>query len=248
MLLPWSFRPLSVDWEGGIPGRQGGIFFSCKVIIISETLLIRIWPDVMRKATEKLSYANTNCLKDSFQSKLIQPWISSAFSIQEFHSKVILVKHKFHPSNKSSDWVQVVGTWIFRLKAKGLSIFHFSLKTGCPFYWISRNISDSKRKVGPMSNTQGETLNFSCPLVLLYSSPFEIEIALKKGSLMKLGLLTFTAHTPSAFELNLAQVIVQIFYATSQNSNSWKEKMNKHLFCNSCTVGGWFKAPYNTFF
>lgn len=37
---------------------------------------------------------------------------------------------------------------------------------------------------------------------------------------MKLDLLTFTSHTPSAFELNLAQVIVQSVYATSQNSNS----------------------------
>lgn len=28
----------------------------------------------------------------------------------------------------------------------------------------------------------------------------------------------FTPHNPSAFELNLAQVIIQILYATSQNT------------------------------
>lgn len=86
-------------------------------------------------------------------------------------------------------------------------------------------------------------LNFSYILLFLKQ-----KLPWKKGSLMKLGLLTFTSHTLSAFELNLAQVIVQIVYATSQNSNSWKGKMNKHLFCNSCTVGGWFKPPIIPFF
>lgn len=84
--------------------------------------------------------------------------------------------------------------------------------------------------------------------LLLYSSLFETEIALKKGQLNEIGPSHIHITYPSAFELNLAQVIVQSVYATSQNSNSWKGKMNKHLFCNSCAVGGWFKPPYNAFF
>lgn len=196
----------------------------------------------LRKATERLSYASTNFLKDGPQNKLIHPWISSALSIQEPHSKIILAKHKFHPSCSCSDWEQVVITWIFRPKAEGLPICHFSLKRGCPNCWVSRHFNDSKWKVGPMSTHMEKCWTslvplFSCILLFLKQK------LLWKGSLMKLGLLTFTSHTPSAFELNLAQVIIQIVYATSQNSNSWKGKMNKHLLCNSCTVGGWFKPP-----